>query len=193
MHLHWVHFIIPTVHLLIGAVLSFLQLTVKTAAAHRPEMSLQFDGSSSVVFFFCCFSPAGKRPTGKFIYLWNILIHINLHIQYYFTFVERVGLNCYFLCPPFLIPPLPLHRQNDGRWGWKVSIGPHSNFRWFWVRHRGISSALRFGTLSVFVQSALKKVSEVEVRDFRHTKGSPDLHRKSGSPIQEFTMTDTGS
>ena len=45
------HFIIPTVHLLIGAVLSFLQCTVKTAFAHLPEMSLQFDGSSSVVFF----------------------------------------------------------------------------------------------------------------------------------------------
>ena len=48
------------------------------------------------VFFCCCrFPPGGKRPTGKFIFLWNIWIYINLRIQYYFTFVERVGLNCY--------------------------------------------------------------------------------------------------
>ena len=40
------------------------------------------------------------------------------------------------------------------------------------MRHRGISSALRFGTLSVFAQSALKKVSvSIEVRDFRQTIG----------------------
>ena len=37
---------------------------------------------------------------------------------------------------------------------------------------RGTCSALRFGTLSVFAQSALKKVSaSIEVRNFRHSTG----------------------
>ena len=68
------------------------------------------------VLFFCRFPPGGKRP----IYLLNILIYINLHIQYYFTFVERVGLK--LPCPP--IPPLPLRRQDL-----ESVHGPHSNFR----------------------------------------------------------------
>ena len=82
---------------------------VKTAVAHRPEMSSQFDGSSSVVFYFAVFLLAGKRPI-----LPILPTYINLDIQYYFTFVERVGLNCYSSVL-FLIPPLPLRRQDGGR------------------------------------------------------------------------------
>ena len=98
-----------------------------------------------VFFFFCRFPPGGKRP----IYLWNILIYINLHIQYYFTFVERVGLNCYSCVLRFWSRPCYVDKTV-----WKA-IGPHSNFRRFDAPPR---FPLRFGAL-LFSQSALKKVS----------------------------------
>ena len=92
-----------------------------------------------------------------------------------FTYICRACWPQMLQCPPFSdlkFPPPPLRRQDGIRWGWKVSISRHSIFWSFWVCHRGTSSALRFGTLSVFEQSALQKVSvSIEVRYFRHSTG----------------------
>ena len=49
-----------------------------------------------------------------------------------FTCICRARWFQMLQCPPFSelkFPPPTLHRQDGSRWGWKVSIGPHSSFR----------------------------------------------------------------
>ena len=185
------HFIIPTVHLIIDSVLSFLQSTVKTAFAHLLEMSLQFDGSSSVVFIFSAWSfslVACMSDLAVFTVSFLIPTHCrinNIKTMFGYSpkhcsctekqtkYVEPVGLKCYNVLHFQIWNSRPLRYVDKmaAVQGGKCPSVHTQVLDCFECATEVLPvHTLRFGTLCVFAQSALNKVSvSVEVRDFRHS------------------------